>query len=209
MQWGRSPLRTMQPGSRRKPFPSEYSAGPSPCRRHASHARARRCLVCAGRALAPACVAVLPSTLCLPDSESTRMCACTHLHARNSSGAPCGPALRRPCAADDQPESAPGLLPPAHATEPNRSPPPIYVNNLRACSTRSAACCVHSLDDNVDRELLFCRLERQLGVVIHTLAVLRSLYQAAAVMVKCGSGSSLPFSVRCGPWQVPLEHNYV
>lgn len=63
---------------------------PAPCRRHASNARARRCLVCAGRALAPACVAVLPSTLCLPDSESTHMCACTHLHARNSSGARAG-----------------------------------------------------------------------------------------------------------------------
>ena len=52
--------------------------------------------------------------------------------------------------------------------------------------------------DTVDRELLFCRLERQLGVAAHTLAVLRSLYQDTACVVKCGGGCSLPFSVRCG-----------
>ena len=52
--------------------------------------------------------------------------------------------------------------------------------------------------DSVDRELLFWKLEHQLGVAAHTLQTLRSLYSGTSCTVKVDGRCSLPFDVACG-----------
>ncbi len=52
--------------------------------------------------------------------------------------------------------------------------------------------------DSVDRELLFWKLEHQLGVAAHTLQTLRSLYCGTTCTVKVDGCCSLPLSVACG-----------
>jgi hypothetical protein len=52
--------------------------------------------------------------------------------------------------------------------------------------------------DSIDRELLFWKLEHQLGVAEHTLATLRDLYRDTACVVKVDGCCSLPFQVSCG-----------
>ena len=52
--------------------------------------------------------------------------------------------------------------------------------------------------DSVDRELLFWKLEHQLGIAAHTLATLRDLYRGTACTVKVDGCCSLPFAVACG-----------
>jgi hypothetical protein len=46
--------------------------------------------------------------------------------------------------------------------------------------------------DSVDRELLFWKLEHQLGVAAHTLQTLRSLYCGTTCTVKVDGCCSLP-----------------
>jgi hypothetical protein len=52
--------------------------------------------------------------------------------------------------------------------------------------------------DSVDRELLFWKLEHQLGVAAHTLQTLRSLYCGNTCTVKVDGCCSLPFGAACG-----------
>jgi hypothetical protein len=52
--------------------------------------------------------------------------------------------------------------------------------------------------DSVDRELLFWKLEHQLGVAAHTLRTLRDLYRNTSCTVKVDGRCSLPFEVGCG-----------
>ena len=52
--------------------------------------------------------------------------------------------------------------------------------------------------DSIDRELLFWKLEHQLGVAAHTLATLRDLYRSTTCTVKVDGSCSMPFEVGCG-----------
>ena len=52
--------------------------------------------------------------------------------------------------------------------------------------------------DSVCRELMFEKLQKQVGLSDHSLATLRGLYDGTQCIVKCEGGLSEPFEVRCG-----------
>jgi hypothetical protein len=52
--------------------------------------------------------------------------------------------------------------------------------------------------DSIDRNLLFHKLQKHIGLSDHTLSTLRSLYNNTQCIVKSSQGTSQPFAVNCG-----------
>jgi hypothetical protein len=52
--------------------------------------------------------------------------------------------------------------------------------------------------DSINRELLFEKLAKKVGLADHTLGTLRDLYTGTSCIVKCEQGHSQPFMVKCG-----------